>query len=1014
MTRVKFTVTALILLLLCCSLALLTFQTLGERNPKRDIDLPDWAHSWGQDPNFRNAIDRVVQSVQDQPWLADTARHWLYLPDPSVTRPLALDPDGFKLTFPHTANGGGGGLVIRSSVIVINNSGANATGRILFRKQNGDNWTVATNLGVDNEFSFELLPGEVLRLETDGSGATQVGWVEVLSDVELAGSGTFTVSTTGGAFLSEVGIGDSPRGRDLMIFVDLTEGKDAGFGICNPDPSSTATLSYELRNLDGTMKAKGTDSLGPLEQKAEFVTQTFAGRNLKNFKGVLRILSDGVDVSLITLRTRGVNFTSLDPVEPPEGEEAEEEQTQFFARIGDGVFGTLGFQSSFVLMNNSESDVHFVLYLFKDDGTPLTLTVNGRRESTIGLQVPARGALELITDGSTKPGVVGWAKLFSETPLGGSGTFTISEIAGNTFVSEVGVPASDVTATSSIFVQEKGTISTGVGLTNPNDQALTVKVRLLADATGPTEAGYGPASVVPPVFAGETTIELPPLTHTGLFVSQLFPGIPAVKQRDFTGRLQLESYASLLPDRLETPLTGITLLTRGTKFTSLPLPEFIVNFGPRSTFRPDTHLQGAAPSFCFSTRQLAGEAPFKRAVFTLDKGQVDLTGWQEAQRKGQVSTRILFSYMLPGTMYSADATSTSAEFYGNITFDGESEWDPFAGTISNLPGGGVEFEIITNSVSREPVGGITEADICFDAGLLQLPETASSIVIREDYQSWAIPGGLGDSLESTRFSELQLEKKQAAAPQIQEVEPFRVHAGQAITLRGSGFAATPSGNQVTLSKLKATVLTASPSQLTVRLPHGIIEGPLQVEVGTKTSNIYHLDVAFAPKPVVSTGTSSGGANTTLRVEVPQKKQQLSSSEVTLQPTAGQWIVTGFSVGQQLGTLKIGDADPALLLVDSASGGKLVLHVVEEPGDTPDAVIEISNSANPSFQMITAESSFPAQELLVDTPLMISFTTPIYKLPNADFIFRTGVRSVPERFHPNTTYSISINRSISVN
>ena len=65
MTRAKLTTTALILiLLLCCSLAFLTFQTLGERNPKRDIDLPDWTHSWGQDPYFRSAADKVVQSLR--------------------------------------------------------------------------------------------------------------------------------------------------------------------------------------------------------------------------------------------------------------------------------------------------------------------------------------------------------------------------------------------------------------------------------------------------------------------------------------------------------------------------------------------------------------------------------------------------------------------------------------------------------------------------------------------------------------------------------------------------------------------------------------------------------------------------------------------------------------------------------------------------------------------------------------------------------------------------------------
>ena len=86
------------------------------------------------------------------------------------------------------------------------------------------------------------------------------------------------------------------------------------------------------------MKARGSDVLGPLEQKAEFVTQTFPGRNLKNFKGILRVLSDSVDVSLITLRTRGVNFTSL-PAVPVSMESEVGKGTRFILSIPIEEYG---------------------------------------------------------------------------------------------------------------------------------------------------------------------------------------------------------------------------------------------------------------------------------------------------------------------------------------------------------------------------------------------------------------------------------------------------------------------------------------------------------------------------------------------------------------------------------------------------------------------------------------------------------------------------------------------------
>ena len=193
---------------------------------------------------------------------------WRNFPSRSPARGVAGE-ERFLLTFPHTANGQLDGVTILSTVILINNGGANATGTVFLRRSNGTAMEVTTNLGTGSQFDFSLESGEVLRLETDGKGPLLQGWVEVVSDVALSGSGGFT-TLVDGQFQSEVGIGDSVRSDSLMVFVDRTDGKGTGIGVANPSDSETANLTFRLKRLDGTEIAQAEDSLGPQNQTAFF------------------------------------------------------------------------------------------------------------------------------------------------------------------------------------------------------------------------------------------------------------------------------------------------------------------------------------------------------------------------------------------------------------------------------------------------------------------------------------------------------------------------------------------------------------------------------------------------------------------------------------------------------------------------------------------------------------------------------------------------------------------------
>ena len=174
----------------------------------------------GPRPVAMQAAYRIAANAWSRPWLSSAVQKLLEMGPaqrqllgllqtaiagrPSVRSSHRAEEDGFfRLIFPHTANGTGGGLSIRSSVRIVAISGINTRSTIILRRQNGGDFVMSTNLGRDSRFDFELGPGQALHLESDGSGPVTVGWIEVVSDVPLAGSGTFAIFRSSGEFLSK-------------------------------------------------------------------------------------------------------------------------------------------------------------------------------------------------------------------------------------------------------------------------------------------------------------------------------------------------------------------------------------------------------------------------------------------------------------------------------------------------------------------------------------------------------------------------------------------------------------------------------------------------------------------------------------------------------------------------------------------------------------------------------------------------------------------------------------------
>lgn len=947
-----------------------------------------------RNPAIAPAVKKMLLLLQDHPSLLERVISTVGIRD-DVPAQATAKP--FVLTFPHTANGQSGNLTIESSVILINNGGANASGTVRLRRSDGSPMQVATNLGQGSQFDFVLFPREVLSLETDGTGPLTTGWIEVLSDVQLSGSGTFTTFAGSRVFQSAVGVGDSPRDTRFLVFVDTTDGKSTAVAVCNPG-NSLANITYRLRNFDGTQVVDSVDSLAPLTQKARFVKETF-GNQFDDFRGVMVVESD-LPISVVTLRTRGLNFTSLPAVPIDEPDEDEDEYQLFFARIGDGTFGSLGFDTSLILLNNSVEDVPATIKYFRDNGTDLTLTIDGTEAGEFDVVVPAGGAVELKSDGSTQPGAVGWARVTSEKPLGGGATFTITERTDDSFISEIGVPDSTLTTAPALSVREDTDTSTALALTNTGTNPLTLKLQLLGDRASLQSTAETTAPLVPTVMA-ETSRPLPSLSHIGLFIPELFPDVAAVSDRDFKGRLLVEASSEQLGDDVLVPVAGITLLSRGTQLTSLPVAELVINFGPTLVPRVATNLLGTSPSLCLEFRQFGGEHLPQSTVLRTDRGRFDFAAMEDSTEVGDMISEVL-SFIFIGRIFVTEIEGNRARIHGYLTLDGEHETQPFWGSIQNLNQGGVEMVMESNIVSLDPVLFTSRFTLCFDGGIFQLPdENASPIRFTLDSVSKEATAGQNDTFQSTTTVLLPLEEGVPGEPVINSTSDYRVIGGQDLTIAGAGFGSTPSANTVTVegnSRVEAEVLSASPTSLNVHLPVTLRSGELRVEAGGRNSNPYFLDAVFAPAVDLTLDTTSAGAASGFQLEITQNPGELALDQVSLFPDTGTWITDGHSQGTSIGSLIVGSPLGSTTLdlrVESSATNQLLINGFESGDDEPSYQVAISDQTL-QLQPTELGTSF---ELIKMTSFELSIEAAVFQLPSQSGTavnFTIDLTSMPER------------------
>jgi hypothetical protein len=225
----------------------------------------------------------------------------------------------------------------------------------------------------------------------------------------------------------------------------------------------------------------------------------------------------------------------------------------FLPQIANGSFGGGSFRTTFILFNNSDSDLSASIRLTDDDGRPLSLTLDKLGTAAeFSVFLSAGGTQILQTDGAGDL-ITGAAVVSSPGAIGVSAIFTVYDPQGN-YVTEAGVSSSAPVAEFVLPVDRTGLSNTGVALFNAAGGNAVVNLTL-RDTNGQT--------------AAQTSLNLEQNAHRARFVAgagELFPAIPA----GFRGTLAVQSNAPIAALGLrqnETPLS----------YTSLPVVESTAN-----------------------------------------------------------------------------------------------------------------------------------------------------------------------------------------------------------------------------------------------------------------------------------------------------------------------------------------------------------------------------------------------------------------------------------------------------
>ncbi len=397
-----------------------------------------------------------------------------------------------------------------------------------------------------SEGSLTVPSGGIAEVQTAGT-ATQTtgGWATLDNSSGEAPYGVAILSLVqNGVVIFEAGIPASPPTTRTRIFIDRRTGVrssskqfdgaiavDTGVAVANPGPAA-ATVHLTLRNAAGAIVASGDGSLkagqhvARLSADLNFLAPNFhvpADFASKSGFGSLDVESDqpiSVTALRATFNERGdVLFTSTGVSDL---NAAPESGAVYFPHLAEGG----GFNSSFVLLNNSSTPETGTVEFLGNTGAPLKLALtDGRSGTSFPYTIPSGGVVVMESSGAGTPSS-GWARVVpgagQPSPVA-TGSFRVCH--NGIVTTESGILTAKPTTLARIFVDNTDGHNTGLAIANPGDISMQATLRAY-EVDGQTPAGSGPAIV-----------NLGPHFHVAGQAGDFLKGLPA----GFRGVLEIES-----------------------------------------------------------------------------------------------------------------------------------------------------------------------------------------------------------------------------------------------------------------------------------------------------------------------------------------------------------------------------------------------------------------------------------------------------------------------------------------
>lgn len=282
----------------------------------------------------------------------------------------------------------------------------------------------------------------------------------------------------------------------------------------------------------------------PLGQNLGQITETglespaFVGVETSSDRGIAKLLlSYGNSES-----AERIDFLMLEYRSRPQFE-------TYLAQVGDGPPGKGSLQTTVVVSNLTNSTALGELAFFDEQGQPMQLLVNGTMGSSFDFDIKRFSGRSFATSGTSPNVKVGWAKISSNVPVGGTAVFGILAADGSV-ETEAGVGTSEGSSYSIGAVQKsiEGSFDSGIAVVNVSDQVASARIE-----------AYDQAGDLVGVNS-QLLANLQPGEHVARFLSQIFDSLA---DEDFDGTIRITG---------NVPLAAVILRTaKGKVLSSLPV-----------------------------------------------------------------------------------------------------------------------------------------------------------------------------------------------------------------------------------------------------------------------------------------------------------------------------------------------------------------------------------------------------------------------------------------------------------